>query len=88
MPMNHRVSASKYPSASRMVVDAAVAGAQEVKAIASHEPAISDDEVTRRLAICHDCPSFDPPPKRCKRCGCFTEIKARMRSQHCPDALW
>lgn len=43
-------------------------------------------ERERRIAICHDCPHFDRGPGRCRLCGCFTALKARIARASCPDS--
>jgi hypothetical protein len=41
-------------------------------------------EYDRRRAICAGCELFDAERKRCIRCGCRTDYKLRMASEHCP----
>jgi len=42
----------------------------------------------RRLAICRTCPNFRPRTARCGLCGCFMQIKARLRGSKCPAGKW
>ena len=44
----------------------------------------SDAEVDRRREICAACPEWDVAARRCRKCGCYTEAKIRMRTEHCP----
>lgn len=71
-----------------MAKTAAVAMTNEVKAIAAGKDAITEQEISRRLVLCHRCDLFLPQQKRCSRCGCYMDFKARMRSQHCPVGKW
>jgi len=41
-----------------------------------------------RISICSDCPQFDSVLTRCKDCGCFLYIKARLNSAKCPQNKW
>jgi hypothetical protein len=45
-----------------------------------------EPEQARRLAICRACEWFDLEPQRCRHhgCGCFVEMKIKLRSAHCP----
>jgi hypothetical protein len=45
-------------------------------------------ETKRRLAICLECPEFDPKQGRCKICGCVAKLKSRLASDHCPINKW
>ncbi len=46
----------------------------------------SDEERARRLSICAGCEHWDGA--RCKLCGCYTEYKVRMKTEHCPINKW
>ena len=37
-----------------------------------------------RIKICKKCPRYEPALARCKECGCFLGIKARIKSSECP----
>ena len=47
---------------------------------------VSDGLYLARLAVCADCPSFDPAKTayRQRSCGCRLAVKARWRSEDCP----
>lgn len=51
---------------------------------------VNDEVYLARLAICADCPSFDPERTSCKQktCGCRVKNKARWRSENCPLGKW
>ena len=49
---------------------------------------VSEEEQSRRLAICAACEFFDAPSVRCRRCGCHLNLKARLKAWHCPINLW
>lgn len=40
----------------------------------------------RRLEVCKKCPSFEQG--KCLRCGCFVDLKARLRTERCPEGKW
>ena len=43
-------------------------------------------ERERRLDICRGCPEFDAG--RCRKCGCYMKLKARIAAAHCPIGKW
>jgi hypothetical protein len=47
-----------------------------------------DEEQGRRLSICAACPHWDAAARRCRLCGCATDYKVRMRTEHCPVGKW
>ncbi len=46
----------------------------------------SAEEQARRLDICRACPEWDG--SRCRKCGCYTAAKVRMKTEHCPMSKW
>jgi hypothetical protein len=48
----------------------------------------SEEEQARRLAICGDCPLRNAEDRRCWRCGCYTDAKVKLRTEHCPEGKW
>ena len=56
------------------------------KAIKNPTP-VSTEERERRLAICHAC-EFLVDGKRCLKCGCHVNWKARLAAWHCPIDKW
>lgn len=49
---------------------------------------VEDKEYKKRLDICNECPQFDSLLTRCKVCGCFLQIKARLNKAKCPQNKW
>ena len=47
---------------------------------------VSKELKEQRLSVCRVCPSFENG--RCLKCGCYTEIKAALATERCPDARW
>ena len=47
--------------------------------------AVTKEQLTERLLACERCPHRGIFRCRNSDCGCFIWIKARMRSQRCPD---
>lgn len=52
------------------------------------QPRTSRDIIEERLAICNTCPLFDKKLMRCKRCGCFMQLKATLQKARCPIDKW
>ena len=49
---------------------------------------LHDDEViNKRLEICRGC-EYLTKSNRCKKCGCFMKIKARLSTASCPIGKW
>ena len=46
---------------------------------------VSTDVYTERLDACNSCPFFQNATKRCGKCGCLLEHKAKWESSDCPD---
>lgn len=42
----------------------------------------------KRLEVCNNCEWFDHEAERCRKCGCFVKIKARLMSDKCPLNKW
>lgn len=40
-----------------------------------------------RLAVCDQCPHLSAI-RRCAKCGCFVDVKARLATQRCPEGKW
>jgi hypothetical protein len=83
---------SKYrpalPSISTMVASAARAVMAETVAIIHSDPPVPVEEIATRMEICRACEFFFPDQDRCSKCGCYSAMKSRLRSQHCPIAKW
>jgi hypothetical protein len=46
---------------------------------------VPDEEYARRLEVCRACPQYDQGRRRCRLCGCYTELKLRLATEQCPD---
>ncbi len=42
----------------------------------------------QRMQICTRCPKYEPTLARCRECGCFLKLKARIKSMECPLGKW
>lgn len=49
---------------------------------------VTPEELEARLEICRNCPFYEARSTRCKKCGCFTGVKASWDSEKCPDGRW
>ena len=83
------ISALQLPSNIEMAGNLAVsikdAALQFLK---SGKVMVYDDIRNTRLAICYTCDAYIKEQKRCSRCGCFVEAKARMSGAKCPIDKW
>ena len=41
-----------------------------------------------RLEVCLDCEHYLPRTRRCEECGCFLDLKTKMRWAVCPLGKW
>ena len=76
------------PPVPEMAVNLARAAADEAKAIFAGALAVPHESIASRMETCRACEHFIREQNRCALCGCFAELKARMRSQHCPVGKW
>jgi len=44
---------------------------------------VSDDEYQRRIAFCKNCDNL--LSGMCRKCGCYAEVRARLKTANCPD---
>jgi recombinational DNA repair protein RecR len=51
-------------------------------------PLVPKNEYKERLKICSTCEHFILKNKRCKKCGCYMESKARFSIAKCPIQKW
>jgi hypothetical protein len=49
---------------------------------------VSDEEQTRRFAICKACPELLPVTNQCKKCGCIMNLKTKLEKATCPIGKW
>jgi tetratricopeptide (TPR) repeat protein len=77
------MSATAAPGLLRMALTAAKA---LTKHVASGLKTVSPEVYQRRLKTCGSCEHFTGV--RCRVCGCFAQIKARLPNEHCPLEKW
>jgi len=46
------------------------------------------EESEKRLDICRKCEHFFTPTNQCKLCGCFMNLKTKMKHAYCPVNKW
>lgn len=49
---------------------------------------VSDEEQTRRFAICKACPELIKLTSQCKKCGCIMNLKTKLTRAVCPIGKW
>ena len=49
---------------------------------------VSDKIFEDRMSLCRSCEYFDEKQTRCKECGCFLNVKAKMMFEECPLNKW
>lgn len=53
-----------------------------------------EDTICRRLKICRRCPELryvglkSKSVKKCNQCGCYLELKTKLRHENCPLGKW
>ncbi|APW60494.1 hypothetical protein [Paludisphaera borealis] len=70
-----------YPPLATMIGNALTAGVAFIKSGCS---TVDQVEFDRRHSICEGCEHFDAAQDRCRSCGCMTNLKLWMASEHCP----
>jgi hypothetical protein len=49
----------------------------------------SDDEiVTKRLDLCRGCEHLIKATTQCTKCGCFMNLKTKLKAASCPIGKW
>jgi hypothetical protein len=48
----------------------------------------TDELAKERLDICKACPDVIPVVNQCKRCGCFMDLKTKLKISKCPIGKW
>lgn len=48
----------------------------------------SKDDSENRYSLCLQCPELLKLTKQCKKCGCFMEIKTKLKAATCPIGKW
>lgn len=65
--------------------DNALAAVREILAAMPDELRVNESEYRRRLQLCADCEHLLGGV--CGLCGCYVELRAGKRLQHCPHSL-
>ena len=48
---------------------------------------VSEEIATERMNICQDCKHLTIT-KQCTKCGCFMELKTKLKHAYCPIYKW
>jgi hypothetical protein len=48
----------------------------------------ADDEARERYVICINCPEIIKATNQCKQCGCFMNLKVKLKRAECPLGKW
>lgn len=59
-----------------------------VRHVAAGLPKAGSDEKARRMELCRACPEFDAVKTKCRKCGCWLNLKIPMAGEHCPLGKW
>lgn len=49
---------------------------------------VTKEEAEARLEICRACPRFVKNTQQCKECGCFMNLKTKLKLAECPLHKW
>jgi hypothetical protein len=49
---------------------------------------VNNTELSRRKDICKECPEFHAKKVKCRKCGCYINIKGRLKGAKCPLDKW
>lgn len=49
---------------------------------------VSDELASERYEICQACPRLVKLTKQCKECGCFMNVKVKLKEAVCPLGKW
>lgn len=47
---------------------------------------VTTDKYESRINVCKNCSDYDGT--RCKQCGCFMELKTKIKNARCPLNKW
>lgn len=48
----------------------------------------TEEEASRRMSICEECPSLLKLTNQCKECGCVMNLKTKLEKATCPLSKW
>jgi len=78
---------SPFPSAFQMARGLARDAWKAAREAATGTPLMLPAEAARaRFDVCASCPEFDDG--RCRKCGCFMNVKAHLSAMNCPLGRW
>jgi hypothetical protein len=49
---------------------------------------VSEEDAKARLDICKACPRLIKGTNQCKECGCFMNLKTKLKDASCPLHKW
>lgn len=52
------------------------------------QPRSNKDLMEQRLAICNECPWLNKTFMKCRKCGCFMQLKSTLLQAKCPLGHW
>ncbi len=53
-----------------------------------NKPRSSEELAAYRLEICKACDWFRPNTQKCRKCGCFMNLKTNLEQAKCPIDKW
>ena len=53
-----------------------------------NQPRADKEKIEARLAVCNDCYFFNKKVNRCRKCGCFMNLKTTLLQAKCPEGKW
>lgn len=51
-----------------------------------NKPRSGKELIEERMSICRECPFFTG--NRCRKCGCFMQLKTTLKQASCPIDKW
>ena len=54
----------------------------------NRENYVSEENASIRMSICLECPRLIKLTNQCKECGCFMNLKTKLRTASCPLSKW
>ena len=61
---------------------------KSAKDAASNPGWLEEKQFNERLDVCKSCDLYNFHTKRCRECGCFMMVKARIAGSKCPIGKW
>jgi hypothetical protein len=63
-------------------------GVTPIDLINPYTKKVTDELQEKRYSICKSCPELIKLTKQCKKCGCFMELKTKLKAATCPMGKW